>query len=119
MSEDGGEAGVDKGVRHPQHASDQEQKIPLHVPERSGVEVQRERTSKQQEVPLHVPTERDSINHSLLDRVHFIVVMIRLTGLAPLEFEFLFPGSLASTFLGHQLTYCKWRIKLPFKIQKL
>ena len=33
-------------------------------------------------------------------RIHFIIVMIRWTGLAPWEFEFLFPGSLTSTFLG-------------------
>ena len=29
---------------------------------------------------------------------HLIIVMIRWTGLAPLEFEFRFPGSLTSTF---------------------
>ena len=32
-------------------------------------------------------------------RIHFIIVMIRWTGLAPWEFEFPFPGSLTSTFL--------------------
>ena len=32
-------------------------------------------------------------------RIHFIIVMIRWTGLAPWEFEFPFPGSRASTFL--------------------
>ena len=32
--------------------------------------------------------------------MHFIMVMIRWTGLAPWEFEFLFPGSLTTTFLG-------------------
>ena len=36
---------------------------------------------------------------SVLVRIHFIIVMIRWTGLAPWESEFLFPGSLASTFL--------------------
>ena len=36
---------------------------------------------------------------NLLVRVHFIIVMIRWTGLAPWEFEFPFPGSLTSTFL--------------------
>ena len=36
---------------------------------------------------------------SVLVRIHFIIVMIRWTGLAPLEFEFPFPGSLTSTFL--------------------
>ena len=39
---------------------------------------------------------------NLLVRIHFIIVMIRWTGLAPWEFEFPFPGSLTSTFLvGH------------------
>ena len=33
-------------------------------------------------------------------RIHFIIVMIRWTGLAPREFEFPFPGSLTSTFPG-------------------
>jgi len=32
---------------------------------------------------------------NLLVRIHFIIVMIRWTGLAPWEFEFPFPGSLA------------------------
>ena len=37
---------------------------------------------------------------NLLVRIHFIIVMIRWTGLAPWEFEFPFPGSLPSTFLA-------------------
>jgi len=37
---------------------------------------------------------------NLLVRIHFIIVMIRWTGLAPWEFEFPFPGSLISTFAG-------------------
>ena len=36
---------------------------------------------------------------NLLVRIHFIIVMIRWTGLAPREFEFPFPGSLTSPFL--------------------
>ena len=36
---------------------------------------------------------------NLLVRIHFIIVMIRWTGLAPWGFEFPFPGSLSSTFL--------------------
>ena len=36
---------------------------------------------------------------NLLVRIHFIIVMIRWTGLLPWEFEFPFPGSLTSTFL--------------------
>jgi len=35
---------------------------------------------------------------NLLVRNHFIIVMIRWTGLAPWEFELPFPGSLTSTF---------------------
>ena len=38
---------------------------------------------------------------TLLVRIHFIIVMIRWTGLAPWEFEIAFPGILTSTFLGH------------------
>jgi hypothetical protein len=36
---------------------------------------------------------------NLLVRIHFIIVMIRLTGLAPWEFAFPFQGSLTATFL--------------------
>ena len=36
---------------------------------------------------------------NLLVRILLSIVMIRWTGLAPLEFEFPFPGSLTSTFL--------------------
>ena len=36
---------------------------------------------------------------NLLGRIHFIIVMIRWTGLAPWEFEFTIPGSLTPTFL--------------------
>ena len=41
---------------------------------------------------------REFFIDNLLVRVHFIIVMIRWTGLAPWEFEFPFPGSLTSTF---------------------
>ena len=43
--------------------------------------------------------ERDFFIDNLLVRIHFIIEMIRWTGLAPWEFEFPFPGSLTSTFL--------------------
>ena len=43
--------------------------------------------------------EREFFIDNLLVRIHFIIVMIWWTGLAPWEFEFLFPGSLISTFL--------------------
>jgi len=44
--------------------------------------------------------EREFSIDNLLVRIHFIVVMIRWTGLAPWEFELHFPGSLTSTLLG-------------------
>ena len=44
--------------------------------------------------------EREFFIDSLLVRTHFIIVMIRWTGLAPWEFEFPFPGSLTFTFLS-------------------
>jgi len=46
-----------------------------------------------------VPPEREFFIDNLLVRIHFIIVMIGWTGLAPWEFEFPFPGSLTSTFL--------------------
>ena len=42
--------------------------------------------------------EREFFIKDLLLRIHFIIVMIRWTGLAPWEFEFPFPGSLTSTY---------------------
>ena len=44
--------------------------------------------------------EREVFIDNLLVRIHFVIVMIRWTGLAPWEFEFPFPVSLtSSTFL--------------------
>ena len=48
--------------------------------------------------------EREFFIDNLLVRIHFIIVMVRWTGLAPWEFEFPFPGSLTSTFLGPPAT---------------
>ena len=48
-------------------------------------------------------TEREFFIDSLLVRIHNIVVMIRWTGLAPWDFEFPFPSSLASTFLVYKI----------------
>ena len=45
------------------------------------------------------PRKREFFIDNLLVRVHFIIVMIRWTGLAPWEFELPFPGGLISTFL--------------------
>ena len=44
--------------------------------------------------------EREFFIDNLLVRIHFIIVMIRWTGLAPWEFQFPFPGSLTSNFLA-------------------
>ena len=48
---------------------------------------------------MTVNKERDFSIDNLLVRIHYIIVMIRRTGLAPWEFEFPFPGHLTSTFL--------------------
>ena len=45
--------------------------------------------------------EREFFMDNLLVRIHYIIVMMRWAGLAPWEFEFPFPGSLTSTFLGY------------------
>ena len=42
---------------------------------------------------------REVFIDNLLVRIHFIIVMIGWTGLAPWEFELPFPGSLTSTLL--------------------
>ena len=42
--------------------------------------------------------EREFFIDNLLVRIHYIIVMIRWTGLAPWEFEFPFPGSVIPTF---------------------
>jgi len=44
-------------------------------------------------------SERVFFIDNLLVRIHFIIVMIRWTGLAQWDFAFPFPGSLTSTFL--------------------
>ena len=68
-----------------------------------------------------VAREREFFIDNLLVRVHFILVMIWWTGLAPWEFEFSFPGSLASTFLIPNATPgcrtsrawpCEWVLRL-------
>jgi len=42
--------------------------------------------------------EREFFIDNLLFRIHYIIVMIKWTGLARWEFEFPFPSSLTSTF---------------------
>jgi len=53
--------------------------------------------------------ERDSLIDNLLLRIHFSIVMIRWTGLAPWEFESPFPGSLTSTLLSSGTSQVKHR----------
>ena len=48
--------------------------------------------------PMHYQRERKCFIDTLLVRINYILVMSRWTGLAPWEFEFPFPGDLASTF---------------------
>jgi len=53
------------------------------------------------ELVEHAPSllyqaQRELLIDNLLVRIHFIIVMIRWTGLAPWEFEFPFPGSLTA-----------------------
>jgi len=50
--------------------------------------------------------DREFFIDNLMVRIHFIIVMIRWTGLAPSEFEFPFPGSLTSTFLEEGRRWC-------------
>ena len=47
--------------------------------------------------------QREFLIDNLLVRIHFIIVMIGWTGLAPWEFEFPFPSSLTSNFLDKQV----------------
>jgi len=58
-----------------------------------------------------VQREREFFIENLLVQIHLIIVMIRWTGLAPWEFEFPFPGSLASTFLSVQRSWPRGQIK--------
>ena len=44
-------------------------------------------------------SECDCFIDNILVQIHLIIEIIGWTGLAPLEFEFPFPGSLISTFL--------------------
>ena len=52
----------------------------------------------EERVDHHEPA-REFFIDNLLVRIHFIILMIRWTGLAPWECEFPYPGSLTSTFL--------------------
>ena len=49
---------------------------------------------------LNTKTEREFFIDNLLVRIHFIIVMISWTGLAPWDFQFSFPDRLTFTFLA-------------------
>jgi hypothetical protein len=50
----------------------------------------------------------------LLVRIHYIIIMIKWTGLAPWEFELAFPSSLTSTSLAASSTWtCAWWPRSP------
>ena len=49
---------------------------------------------------LNACPERESFIDNLLFLIHFIIVMIRRTGLAPWQLEFPLPGSVTSTAVG-------------------
>ena len=51
-------------------------------------------------------SQREFFIDNLLVRIHFIIVMIRWTGLAPWEFEFPFTGSLTFTLLKYSDKDC-------------
>jgi len=61
-------------------------------------------------------TEREFFIDNLLVRIHYIIVIIKWTGLAPWEFEFPFPGSLTSTFLDGTLSSLVGVALLPKKL---
>jgi len=100
---------VGRGDRHQRRA-------PLQLPRKSEINNRANQTSTAGQIrdptagqirdePRTPPTagqirEREFFIDSLLVRIHFIIVMIRRTGLAPWGFEFPFPGSLTSSFLG-------------------
>ena len=50
-------------------------------------------------VPAECHRKREFFIDNQLVRIHYIIVMIRWTGLAPWEFELPFQGGLTSTFL--------------------
>ena len=52
---------------------------------------------------------------NLLVRIHFTIVMIRWTGLAPWEFEFPFPGRHISTFLALARSHSSQTLEVTFR----
>ena len=72
---------------------------PAAVAELAGVLPGREAALLGEPGHLRPVTERDFFIDNLLVQIHYIILMIRWTGLAPREFEFPLPGSFLSTFL--------------------
>ena len=69
---------------------------------------------------LSLADERELLPHLRglpLVRIHFIIVMIRWTGLAPCEYESPFPGSLTSTFLTDEGELLPHMRGLPLRTQ--
>ena len=65
--------------------------------------------------PCAIRWGRDFVIDNLLVRIHYIIMMIKWTGLAPWEFELPFPCSLTSTFLctsGTNVQKC-WSVPSP------
>jgi len=70
-------------------------------------------------LPQEVP-EREFFTDNLLVRIHFIIEMIWLTGLAPWDFELTFPGSLTSTFPGRYHPFrCRARREKLTRVSRL
>ena len=65
---------------------------------------------KRRTMQVHPHREREFFFDNLLVRIHLITEMIWWTGLAPWVFEFPFPGSLTSTFLGRDTSAYKSRL---------
>jgi len=57
--------------------------------------------------------QREFFIDNLLVQIHFSIVLIRWTSLAPWEFEFPFPASLASTFLTRWATSRSSEVNFP------
>ena len=59
--------------------------------------------------------EREFFIDNLLVRIHFVILMIRWTGLAPWEFEFPFPGSHLGTAILSFTRICKiYTVRVDF-----
>jgi len=84
-----------------------------------GTGLPRGRFSRVLTAPTPVLCQREFFIENLLVRIHFIIEMIRWTGLAPWEFEFPFPGSLASTVLC-PVSFVGFRVQgSGFRVQRL